>query len=400
MAATSDRSFLFRNFSVLFTGLLLVQIINFFFSLILPKYFSPQEFAEFGIFTSIVFMLIEIVNAKLDIAVMLPQNTGDSIKLVSASITMAIILASLVAVCCIPAILFYNKIYALLPFTILLYGINQPILVYLNKVGMYPAINYFRIIQVLFTCIFTITLGIFQIPHSLILGFFTGLLFATIYTVKFIRPAFNVELLKEQLRQYHQFPKYGTWSSLLNNISRNSVPLLLIHFFSNQLVGFYSYSTRLLNAPTGMYSSALGQVYFKAASDQNKEQLKSSTRKMIRTTFIVSILPSLIILCFGKEIFFALFSGEWLEAGKISQYLILWYFLGVITSPISGVLDIKQKLRFEFYFNCILFLARLFSLIIGGIMHDFYLSILLFVISGITMNLFLLYYINFILLEE
>src|SRR5437762_1025245 len=129
MTSTSDKSFLFRNFSVLFSGLLIVQLINFLFSLVLPKYFSPDDFAEFGIFTSFVFMLIEVVNAKLDIAVMLPKNIEASKKIISASFTVAVILFFILLLICVPVFFFYRKVYVLLPFTILLYGIHQPILV-------------------------------------------------------------------------------------------------------------------------------------------------------------------------------------------------------------------------------------------------------------------------------
>jgi len=395
----SSTSF-FKKFSSLFIGLLFVQIINFLFSLLLPKYFSPGDFAEFGIFTSVVFILIEVVNAKLDIAVMLGKTNEEAIKIVQACFMIAITFSAALMMIEILFLFFCPKIYLLLPFVVLLYGIHQPILVYLNKIENYKAINFFRIIQVLSTCVITIFLAIQQINYALILGFIAGLLSATFYTLYFIQPILSLENAKQIWKQYDQFPKFGTWSSLLNNISRNSIPILLAQFFSKQFVGFYTYSTRLLNAPTGMYTSALSQVYFKAASEQDNVALRKSTQKIILFTFFISIIPTLIFLFFGKELFFLLFSGEWLEAGKITQYLILWYFLGVIVSPISSILDVRNKLKFEFGFNLILFIARISAVVTGGLLHDFYLAILLFSIVGISMNVYLLYYINAVILKE
>lgn len=400
MNNASDKSVFFKKFSLLFTGLVFVQIINFLFSLVLPKYFLPVNFAEFGIFTSIVFILIEVVNAKLDIAVMLGKDEDESKKILNAAFSISIVFFFILLLIEILFLFFVPKIYLLIPFTVLLYGIHQPILVYLNKQEKYSSINLFRVIQVLVTCIVTLVLGIQNIEHALIYGFLTGLTAATIFTLKFIRPKIDLETTKEIWKQYDQFPKYGTWSSLLNNISRNSVPLILSNFFTQQFVGFYSYATRLLNAPTGMYTSALGQVYFKKASEQDDEALKKSTQKVIVYTFLISILPTLFILFFGKELFFSLFSGEWLEAGKIAQYLILWYFLGVIASPVSCLLDLKNKLKFEFGFNLLLLLSRITAIFIGGLLHDFYLAILLFSIVGISMNVYLLYYINYHILKN
>ncbi len=391
---------LFKNFTSLFSGLLFVQIINFLFSLVLPKYFTPEAFAEFGIFTSMVFILAEIVNARLDIAVMLGKDEHETKKIVNAAFTNAVILFAILQLVCIPVYFLYSKIYIFFPLTILLYGIHQPTLVYLNKKGNYKAINTFRFIQVITTSTVTLALGMENITHALIYGFIIGLLLSTMYLYKFVQPKFNIPVLREIIKEYDQFPKYGTWSSLLNNISRNSLPVLLSQFFSRQMVGYYSYATRLLNAPTGMYTSALGQVYFKTASEQDRETLKASTRKITNLTFFTALLPSVIILIFGKQLFFLLFSGSWLEAGVVSQYLILWYFIGVIASPISCLLDLKNKLQFEFRYNLVLFLLRIISIGIGGLSHNFYLSILLFSISGIILNLYLLYYIHFVLLEE
>lgn len=400
MSLLKNNSSFLKKFSTLFIGLVLVQIINFSFSLILPKYFSPTAFAEFGIFTSIVFIFIEIANAKLDVAVMLGNTNDEAKEIVNASFTIAVLFSIILIPLGILLYYIYSKIYILIPFIVLLYGIHQPILVFLNKIEKYNAITFFRIIQVLFTSTITIYLGIQKTNHALIIGFTIGLAIATSYLFFFLIPKINIAQTKKAWKKFDQFPKYGTWSSLLNNISRNSIPILLAEFFSKQFVGFYSYSTRLLNAPTGMYTSALSQVYFKMASVQDNTTLKKSTRKIIFTTFIISIIPTLIFLFFGKEIFNFLFSGEWLEAGKVTQYLILWYFLGVIVSPITVLLDVKNKLKFEFSINFMLFTTRILAIIIGGLLHDFYLAILLFVTVGIIINAYLLYYINFVILEE
>lgn len=398
MNATSGK--LFKNFSTLFVGLLLVQIINFSFSLILPKYFLVEQFAQFGIFTSIVFILIELINAKLDLAVMLGKDNDEAAEIVAAAVTAAVLLSFITIVLSVPVAFYFGTIYLLLPFVVLLYGIHQPILVYLNKTENYKAINFFRIIQVLTTCASTLIFIYFKIKTSLLLGFFIGLLFATVYVLQFITIQFSTTILKQKIKQYDQFPKFGTWSSLMNNFSRNSIPLLLAQFFTQQMVGYYSYATRLLNAPTGMYTTAISQIYFKMASETEHIHLKKATHKIILFSFLIGIIPTLIILFFGKDIFYLLFSGEWLAAGKISQYLILWYFSAIVIGPISFLLDIKNKLKFEFAFNIAFFILRITAICIGAFYHDFYLSILLFCIVGVLMNVYLLWYINYELLKN
>ena len=385
-----------KQFSTILSGLVIIQLINFLFSLLLPKYFTPDAYAEFGIFTSILFIIIEIINAKFDIAVMLGKDKTEVQEIINAAFSIATIqtaiLLLLVAVV-LAVVNFIPKVYILLPACCLFYGIHQPILVYLNKMENYMSINTFRIIQVLITACITLAMGIMQLQHALIYGFSIGLLISTLYTLKFTQPKFSISELKKMYNTYPQFPKYGTWSALLNNISRNSIPLLLSLFFTPKWIGLYTYATRLLNAPTGMFSSAIGQIYFKKASILKNEVLKKETKKLVSSIFLLSIIPTCIILFFGKDIFSFFFNATWAKAGIVAQYLILWYLLGVITSPISILLDLKNKLKFELLYNAILLTVRILSVTVGGMLGDFYLSILLFAASGVVMNFILLYYI-------
>lgn len=397
--ASSGNSIL-KHFSILFLGLLAVQIINFLFSLVLPKFFTPYDFAEFGIFTSILFILIEVTNAKLDIAVMLPAEIEDSEKIINASFTVTCLFFVALLLICIPLAVLYYTIYILLPFAVLAYGIHQPILVYLNKKSDYASINLFRLLQVIVTILFTLLIAFLKIPHALVYGFLIGITTASIFLLRYYRPVFDLSELKEIWKEYGQFPKYGTWSSLLNNVSRNSIPILLTYFFSQNMVGFSSYATRLLNAPTGMYKSALGQVYFKIASNLDNKELKKETLRILLYTFLLGLIPSLIILFYGQQLFLFLFSSEWATAGKISQYLILWYFLNVITSPVSSLIDIKNKLQFELKFNAVMFIVRILSIVTGGYLNDFYISMALYSITGVILNFYLIYYIRYKLLAE
>ena len=217
MNKASETASFFKNFSALFSGLVLVQIINFLFSLVLPKYFAPADFAEFGIFTSVVFILIEVVNAKLDIVVMLGKDDLETKKILNAAFTIAVIIFSILLLVELLFLFFLPKIYFLLPFTILLYGIHQPVLVYLNKQEKYAAVNYFRILQVLTTCAVTLLLAFQHVAHALVYGFIAGLTAATLLVLFYYRPKADIQATKEIWEKYDQFPKYGTWSSLLNN---------------------------------------------------------------------------------------------------------------------------------------------------------------------------------------
>src|SRR5690606_22321416 len=100
---------------------------------------------------------------------------------------------------------------------------------------------------------------------------------------------------------------------------------------------------------------------------------------------------ALLILLIGPEIFRMVFTKEWLMAGKMSQYLILWIFSTAIISPVALLLDIKQKLNFELGYNASLLMLRIGALLAGVLLQDIYTALLLVCIVSVVMSFYLLY---------
>jgi O-antigen/teichoic acid export membrane protein len=347
-----------------------------------------------GIFTSLVLILNELVNAKLDMAVMLPEDTAEASSIVDAAYTGAGIFSIFLI---IPAGLlawFYQTAYLLIPLTVWLSGIQQPIVVLLNKTGQYKRISTLRIIQVATTIPATLLLLIVQVPHALIIGFCMGIAAAALFSLRYFQPRFNITLLRDKLREYGQFPRYGTWSALIN------IPLLLAQFFSSGTVGIYSYATRLLGAPSGLYTGAVGQVYWQAASKEDNRELRKTTLRLMAWTLLLACIPAIAIAVYGQEIFAVLFGNVWREAGKVAQYLILWYVAGLFITPVSVVLDVRNKLSFELKYNIVLFIGRAAAIVAGGLTGNFYVSLLLFVAFSMLMHIYLLYFIYFKVLQD
>ena len=82
----------------LFSGLFLVQVINLSFALLLPKIYSPQNFSLFGIFISTVLIFSEIINLRLDQALMIPKNEEESIFIYKKAIKSATIISFIVSI--------------------------------------------------------------------------------------------------------------------------------------------------------------------------------------------------------------------------------------------------------------------------------------------------------------
>ena len=86
---------------------------------------------------------------------------------------------------------------------------------------------------------------------------------------------------------------------------------------------------------------------------------------------------------FGDVIVPFVFGAEWITSGEYVQILTPWLFLVFITSPISKLFLVLEKQKESLYFNILLFILRLTSLFIGGVMFkDAKMAIILFGLSG------------------
>jgi O-antigen/teichoic acid export membrane protein len=99
-------------------------------------------------------------------------------------------------------------------------------------------------------------------------------------------------------------------------------------------------------------------------------------------------------MIFGDVIFAFIFGNEWKISGEFSQVLALWLFFVFITSPLSNLLIVLEKQKESLFFNILIFISRISSIIFGFIfLEDAYLTVALFGIIGTIFWIFLCGYI-------
>lgn len=385
-----------NSFYTLFSGLFVAQIINIVGFVVLPKLYTPKDFATFGLYTSFVFILIEIVNWKLDTALQVCDNDEDKNTLLLASFFLAMVMAVIISV----PIIYFNPTmhWYFFPIILLFYGINQPIVAFLNSLKQSKKIAFSRIITVLFTLFFSITMVVyFKVENGLIYGFLIGQLATSIYLLLVSKNYFflnyNHKKIKNTLYSYWKFPTYGVASSLTNTLSKNSIIPLIEIFFGTFFCGIYTMSTRLLMAPASLYQTAMTQSFLQESIGLSNTKLKELVWQTFWFGVLLGALPTVVLAFCSESIFMFIFNAEWQVAGKVTQYLVLWYFVSTIVSPISMVLDIKNLVNKELVWNILLLAFRLGVILIGYFYFDFWTTLLLIVCVGITMNVLLFYYI-------
>lgn len=382
----------------LFSGLLLAQLINTGFAFLLPRIYDPADFAHFGIFLASVLILFEVNNFKLDYALMLPTDENESIYLFKKAVLFSSIFAGGLMV-----LFFFYKMLPLrqhadylgwIPVSVFINGIFQPTMTWCNRHQFYSKINLSRILQAIVTGLISCAPIFILTPRILLIqGFVMGQLVALMVVLPQVLHLLEqkVDADDKTLYRYIQFPKFGTWSSLVNTVSRNMVIYLLGIFYSPVQVGFYTFTNRLVQAPLGVISGAVGQAFFRDASiSQNAAHLKQLTNKVLIALSSLSLIPLIVCLGWGPQLFALGFGDSWTGAGEVARWLALWYATSLVVTPLSMLLDIKGMLQWELRYNLVFLVCRLAALIVGGLSGDFTFTLLLFGLTGVVFNVYLL----------
>jgi O-antigen/teichoic acid export membrane protein len=397
-----------NNVFKLFSGLFLAQLINIGFSLLLPRIYDPSDFANFGIFIATALILFEINNFKLDYALMLPNDEEERIGLYKKALYYSTMFSG--------ALLGIYLLYILLPFenhayylgwvavSVFVNGIYQPTITYCNRHQMYRIINFSRILQAIVTGLVSCApIFLFTPKILLIEGFVMGQLAGLFVMSRLFLSLLEApsKMNEALLLKFVHFPKFGTWSALLNTLSRNMVFYFLQLFFNPSQVGSYTFTHRLVNAPLGLITNAVGQAYFREASvSRTKEHLQQLTTKIILILSLTTIIPIILVMGWGPAIFATIFGDEWNSAGEIAKILALWYGLSLVVTPLTMLLDVKGYLKWELKYNILFFLIRLLGLILGGILGDFYITLAIFCGIGVVFNIYMLVFIQKIIQKD
>ncbi len=161
------------------------------------------------------------------------------------------------------------------------------------------------------------------------------------------------ERIKENAYRFQDFPKINSLHAFSDYFQQTLIISLITSFFGSAILGYYSFTLRLLKAPLGLIGASVAQVFFQRATEtyNNGESLRPLVKKtMIQLSFIALPIFSVIII-FAPFLFGFIFGAEWREAGRYAQLLSPWIFFSFITSPISQVPIIVNRQKSFFFIS-------------------------------------------------
>ena len=400
-----------RNILTLMTGTTIAQAIPIAISPILTRIYTPEDFGIFAIFLAITLIIGSIANGRYELAIMIPKKDEDAINIFA----LGFIITTSISLLLLVLVLIFQKYFIFLlkneeigvwlyfvPISVFFFGIFNILNYFNNRKKNYKDISNANILKSIVAAIMQLSIGFIQqgatglISGQIISQFFANTkLLKNIIKDKILISKITKKKIIALAKKYKNFPKYSMPSGLLNITSLQVPVFLLGAFFNTAIVGFYSLSYRFINLPMSIIGSSIGQVFFQKSSElkNDKKALKKITLQTYKKLFKIGILPFAIITVFGDYIFAFVFGKDWIVAGEYAQLLAIWILFLFIHSPITNLFATLEKQKDALLFNIIIIFSRILILSLGGyFFKDIYITIFLYSVLGIFLNLCILFY--------
>ena len=383
------------NVLTLMTGTTIAQAIPIAIAPILTRIYTPEDFGILALYMAIVSMIAIISTGRYELAVMLPEKDEDAFNIVALSIGIAFFISMITL---IVIWLFNAKIIKLLgsteisnwlyfiPISIFLTGIYQAFNYWLNRKKHYKSLAISRISKSVTTGSANLWFGFSGfgagglIGGSLIgQGIATTFLSWQIWRDDYDKKQFiSKKKMRENAGKYKDFPKINSFHALIDVLQSSGVILLISTFFGVLILGYYSFTIRILKTPLGLIGSSVSQVFYRKATEtyNSNGDLQLLIKKTIIRLSLIALPIFVLLFFFAPDIFSLVFGKKWREAGVYAQILTPWIFLNFIVSPISQIPIIVKKQKAIFFIsligNSLIILSILFGVYIADIKAGFY----------------------------
>lgn len=352
-----------KNVLTLMAGTVIAQAVPIAIIPILTRIFTPEDFGLLAVYSAVVSILGSIVAGRYEVAILLPENDEDARVLLQVSVLVAAIVSLTIYV---PVSIFNSEISKflgnddiamwlyLIPISVFVTAFYQALTYWSNRGGRFKATALSRVVQSLFQGSAQTSLGFVQLLGGLIWGQLIGLFLGMAYLLKkdradkLILEHIEFNKIKEQIKKYQKYPKYGVFGALCDASAIQMPVLMLTKFYSSSVTGMFSLTFRILNIPASIISSAIAQVLFKKVveiSHSEPEKLNKYIIKLFILLFITYLPIVPILFIWGEPLFSLVFGQQWGQAGVYAGYLVIAVAIRFAVSPLSAVLGLEQNIK-------------------------------------------------------
>jgi O-antigen/teichoic acid export membrane protein len=144
----------------------------------------------------------------------------------------------------------------------------------------------------------------------------------------------------------------------------------------------------MLVLPTMLVGQAVGQVFLSRAAvvAREPERLRRLTERTALVLFAGGLPVFAAVALGGPRLFATVMGSQWEQAGRYAQVLAPWFVVWLVSSPLSGLLSVREWQGSALAFSAFEFALRLGSLVIGARRGSPMLAVVLLSASGVIIS--------------
>ncbi len=355
----------FKSVTTLVTGTIFAQIVVFILSPIISRFYTPDETANFSIYTRIIILVSTLATARFESALALPKRNEHAFSLYRLIVRLVII-SFIISIVLTLLYVFFGLKNTNESFLYLMIPIGFVPLCMMNignswamRQGQFKEISKLKMVNSISMNLANVLFGIFGLGYrGLIFGYIIGVVLpGAWFTRKYhllklkYKDFSNINRRKIISATYIDFPKVNLPHALMDITRELLIAFFILLFYSKNILGSYDFSFKMLKLPLTILGASIGQVYFQkiAFKKNNGESINEITFLTIKNLFLISIVPFSIIYFYGEELFTFVFGKDWQLAGKYSEIMAPWLMVNLVSSPISHLPIVLGKLRTFFW---------------------------------------------------
>lgn len=326
------------------------------------RLYTPADFSTLAVFTGIIAILSVGTCLRFDIAVPLPLKDEDGMAVVLLSLGIA---AALNLVLLVAAALFSKTLAGwlghpelapylwLVPVATFLAGAYSTLQFWFVRRKQFGQLARNRVMQAAGSSATQITLGVAGIaPLGLLLGQLAN---SGVGSIRLGWRLWRDEQatigrvgrhdIARMARQYDRFPKFSTLEAMCNSAAVYLPIILLSAWAVGPEAGYLSLGMYAMQVPMSLIGNAVSQVYM----SRGPEEARAGTIGRFTTEVLSGLLKTGVgpIICIGvvaPELFRIVFGSEWSRAGVLVTWMVPWFVMQFLASPISLALHIQNRL--------------------------------------------------------
>jgi len=316
---------------------------------VLTRIYSPTELGTLAAFLALVGPVALLAAGGYPQAVVLPDAERRAIELVT--FTLALVATVSIAI----AILVFVSVPLLgtdgqslrwlywLPLAVAISSANAVLVSFANRQSRYGLIASNSVVRSAAQAVGQVGVGLIAPSATALIGVSTlasaaaNVRLARNYVTAVGRQRLTRRGVLEAAKEYSRFPRFTLPAGLLSQAHLAGLPLAIGAIFGASTLGLWSLAQRLIATPLTLLGSAVGDVYFRRATELRRsggDSLLLYRRVLIRLAVLSA--PLFVLLAvFAPRLFGFVFGPDWEQAGVYARIMVPWLWVRFLTNPLS-----------------------------------------------------------------